>query len=337
MRSATDLFLRQGGEPAFDLIDPGSGSGREMDLETGMTGKPVFHRRGLVRAVVVHDQMDIEIARHVGIDGAQKLEELGAAMTPVQFADHLAAGDVEGSEQRGRAVAHVVMSASFGNAGGQRQDGLSTIQRLDLTLLIDTQNHRPNRRIQVQPHDVAHLLDKQWVGGELEGLLAVGLQTKGTPNPSDRRLRHAHFAGHVARAPVRGVLRHRLQCPGYHGIDLGIVNRPRRSRARRIEQTIQTLLGKPIAPLRDRLRRYSKPRRHLLVVPAVSAGKHHLRTHGQGLRRLAPTCPGFQLLTLRFVQHYLRFRSAAHRILQRLIVQPLRHAKSIFVQRTFNS
>ena len=42
MRSETDLFLSQSGEPALDLIYLGSGSGREMDLETGMTGKPVF-------------------------------------------------------------------------------------------------------------------------------------------------------------------------------------------------------------------------------------------------------------------------------------------------------
>lgn len=55
----TDLLLGQGGEPAFELIDSGSGSGRE---------------------------------------------------------------------QRGRAVAHVVMGASFGDAGGQWQNGLSTIQ-----------------------------------------------------------------------------------------------------------------------------------------------------------------------------------------------------------------
>lgn len=55
----SDLSLGQGREPAFELIDSGSGSGRE---------------------------------------------------------------------ERGRAMAHVVMGASFGDAGGQWQNGLSTIQ-----------------------------------------------------------------------------------------------------------------------------------------------------------------------------------------------------------------
>jgi hypothetical protein len=122
-------------------------------------------------------------------------------------------GSGSGREQRGRAVAHVVMGASFGDAGGQWQNGLSTIQ-------------------------------------------------------------------------------YRLQCAGNRGIDPGIVDRPWGSGARRSEQTLQALLGgNPIAPLQGRLRRDSKWRGHLLVFPAVSARKHHLRTHVQGyavLRRRAP-------------------------------------------------
>lgn len=122
-------------------------------------------------------------------------------------------GRRSGREQRGRTVAHVVMGASFGDAGGQSQNGLSTIQC-------------------------------------------------------------------------------RLQCAGDHGIDPGIVDRPWCSGARHSEQSLQALPGgKPTAPLQDRLRRDSTQRRHLLVVPAVSARKHHLRTHVQGyavLRRRAP-------------------------------------------------
>ena len=85
-----------------------------MNMEAGMAGKPVLHGRGLVRTVVVHDQMHIELGRHVGVDGAQKLKKLGAAMTPVQFPDHLAGGDIEGGKQRRRAMAHVVMGAPLG-------------------------------------------------------------------------------------------------------------------------------------------------------------------------------------------------------------------------------
>lgn len=47
-----------------------------------------------MRTVVIHDQKNIEIGRHIGIDGSQKLEEPLAAVTPMQFADHLAGGDI---------------------------------------------------------------------------------------------------------------------------------------------------------------------------------------------------------------------------------------------------
>lgn len=44
----------------------------------------------------------------------------------------------------------------------------------------------------------------------------------------------------------------------------------------------------------------------------------------------------FQLLTFRFKQHYLRFRSPTHLTPQGSIVQCIRNAKSILVQRTVN-
>ena len=81
-----------------------------------------------MRTVVVHDQMHAEIGRHSGVAGAQKLEKLGAAMTAVQFADHFAGGDVEGGDQRRRAMAHVVMGAPLRKTRHQRQTGLRAVQ-----------------------------------------------------------------------------------------------------------------------------------------------------------------------------------------------------------------
>lgn len=89
-----------------------------------------------MRTVVVHDQMHAEIGRHIGVDGAQKLEKLGAAMTAAQFADHFAGGDVEGGEQRRRAMAHVVMGAPLRKIRSHRQYGLGAIQRLNLAPLV---------------------------------------------------------------------------------------------------------------------------------------------------------------------------------------------------------
>ena len=76
MSAAANLPLGERGEPAFDLIEPrGRGRG-EVCVEARMAGKPVLDRRGLVRAVVVHHQMDLEPLWGGLVYGAQEREEL---------------------------------------------------------------------------------------------------------------------------------------------------------------------------------------------------------------------------------------------------------------------
>jgi hypothetical protein len=60
--------------------------------------------------------------------------------------------------------------------------------RLDPGLLIDAQHHRALGRVQVEPNDVAHLVDEKRVLGQLPGLPAVGLQPEGAPHAVHRRL-----------------------------------------------------------------------------------------------------------------------------------------------------
>ena len=57
-----------------------------------------------------------------------------------------------------------------------RQNWLSSLERLALTLLADAHNKRAFRRIQVQTDDIAQLLDEQRIGRELEGFGAMRLQ-----------------------------------------------------------------------------------------------------------------------------------------------------------------
>ena len=75
-----------------------------MHVKPRMTGEPATDRRGLVRAVVIHDEMDIEIGRDVGFDRAQKAEELAGAVAPVHLADHVSGSDIESGEQGRRAA-----------------------------------------------------------------------------------------------------------------------------------------------------------------------------------------------------------------------------------------
>lgn len=62
-------------------------------------------------------------------------------------------------------MALVIVRAPFCHSQSQRQNRLGPVERLNLAFLIDTQHHGLDRRIDIQSHDVAGLLDKQRVGG----------------------------------------------------------------------------------------------------------------------------------------------------------------------------
>ena len=163
MDPAPELFLGQEREEALDLVQPGSAGRREVDMPARMAGQPTLNGRRLVGCVVVHDQMDVELVGDLGFESAQELEELPAAMTREALPDDLAGGDIEGGEQRGGAVAHVVMSAPLDLSGPHGKKRPGAIQRLDLALLVDAEHERALRRIKVEADDVAHLLHKQRV------------------------------------------------------------------------------------------------------------------------------------------------------------------------------
>src|SRR5579864_1607246 len=90
MSAAADVCLAERGKPSFDLVDPRSRGRGEMRMKTRMASQPGIDRGGLVRTVVVHHQMHVQLGRHVGLDGAQELQEFTAAMTPMQFANDFA-------------------------------------------------------------------------------------------------------------------------------------------------------------------------------------------------------------------------------------------------------
>lgn len=127
-------------------------------------GEPVADQLGLVRGVVVHDEMDIEVGWDVGLDLVEELAELNGTMTREAFPDHLAGGDVEGCEQRCDAVALVVMTATGHLARSHGQQGLAAVERLDLRFLIDAQHDRVLGRSHVETDDVADLGDEVGIG-----------------------------------------------------------------------------------------------------------------------------------------------------------------------------
>lgn len=80
MLAAANLFLCQRGKPALNLVEPRCRCRSEVHMESGMTYKPSSHGRRFVCPVIVHDQMDVEVIRHIRFNGAQELQELGATV-----------------------------------------------------------------------------------------------------------------------------------------------------------------------------------------------------------------------------------------------------------------
>src|SRR6516165_3569522 len=76
-----------------------------------VAGEPGFDGRRFMGGVIVEHQMDVEIGRHGLLDLGQEFAEFDRPVALVAAADDPTGGDVQGGEQRGRAVALVVMAA----------------------------------------------------------------------------------------------------------------------------------------------------------------------------------------------------------------------------------
>jgi hypothetical protein len=77
----------------------------------------------------------------------------------------------------------LVVAAPLPLAGSRRKHRMAEVQRLDLRLLINTENHGVLRRGHVLPYHIAHIGHEVGIGGDLEDLLPMWPRPEGTPNP----------------------------------------------------------------------------------------------------------------------------------------------------------
>ena len=80
--SPSDPALRQFSKPPLDPIQPRSAGGREMEMHAGVALQPALHRRTFMRAVIIHDKMQIECSGRGLINGLQKSDKF---LTPVAW------------------------------------------------------------------------------------------------------------------------------------------------------------------------------------------------------------------------------------------------------------
>ena len=143
------------------------------------------------------------MGRHAGVDMPQEGEELLVPVAPLALGEHFSGGDVQGGEQGRGAVADVVVGHPLDVAEPHGQHWLGALERLDLGLFVDAQDYGVIGRVQVQPDDVAHFLDR--IVGEFEVALAMRLDAEQVEPALHGALGDAGVLGHGAHAPLRGV------------------------------------------------------------------------------------------------------------------------------------
>ena len=89
----------------------------------------------LAGGVVVQDDMNLLVFRHPTLGLAQEAQYLLVAMLAIRLAEHLAGRDAQRREQRGRAVALLIMRHRRTASLLHRQTRLRPVQHLYLALL----------------------------------------------------------------------------------------------------------------------------------------------------------------------------------------------------------
>ena len=198
--------------------------------------------------------------------------------------EHLPSGDVQRGEQRRRAVPDVVVGVAFGVAEAHRQRRLGAIERLDLRLLVHAQDHRVVGRAEAQPDDVAHFLDEERIGGQLEGLRQMRLDPEeGEPTLVPCSWQCPQLAP-GACAPMRGGVGRLLQgTADHHRRHFLVVIGPGTTGAEFVVQALDAGRSEAPSPLADGLWCYAEAPRDGRVGQAFGTGEDHPGSLDQGV------------------------------------------------------
>ena len=247
--AAPEPATAKGREERLDGIQPRARGWGEVEGPAGMAGKPFEHLGMLVGAVIVEDGVDHLAGRHRALDGIQKTDEILVPVALHAAADHRALEHVERGEQRGRAVALVVVRHGPGLARLQRQARLGPVQGLDLRFFVDRKDDRVLGRGHVQADDVLELGGKLGVARALEGADAMRLQLMARPDPLDRSQGDAGRLGHGAAGPMCGLARRFAAGQRHDAMDGRVAQMGSARPARRVpQQALDAGCGEPPLP-----------------------------------------------------------------------------------------
>src|SRR5258705_865970 len=139
--AAPDHSLSNQAEPSFHLVEPGTAGWGEEEMEAAalLRLQPALHLSAFMGAVIVHDQMNLQVRRHGLLQLVQKLDELARAMSGLTTTDDFAGRNIKSGKQGGRAVALVNHAFGAPQTRSQGQDRGRAIERLNLAFFVHRQ------------------------------------------------------------------------------------------------------------------------------------------------------------------------------------------------------
>lgn len=151
MRGALELLGRALAEPPFDHVHPRGAGRREVHVKAGTRGQPPTDRRGLVGAIVIEDQVDIDIDWHAAVDLIRALAKRLRPITRFTASDDLAGLGIQGREVGHRAMPYIGVRAPLDLARLHREQRLRPFEGVNLRLLINAPYQRAVERGQIPP------------------------------------------------------------------------------------------------------------------------------------------------------------------------------------------
>ena len=195
-------LLGKFGEEALDGVEPRARGRREVEDEARVPIEPLRHLRMFMGGVIVEDHVNELSGGHLGLDSIQEADELLVTMALHTSAHDLTLEHIESSKQRRCAVALLVMGHGAGPALLHWQAGLGAIEGLYLRLFVDREDDGMGGRVDIEPDNIAQLVDELWVGVELELLDPVRLKTMRAPDPLHRTRADADGFRHHCSRPM---------------------------------------------------------------------------------------------------------------------------------------
>lgn len=132
--SSSETVDGQIAKEAFHHVQPRGACWCEVEMKSGIAPLPGRNSVMLVGRIVIADDVNFFFLRRAFADQVQEANPFLVSVLVHAGADDPAIGSVHGGEERGGAIAFVVMGHSFAAALLERKARLSAIQRLNLAL-----------------------------------------------------------------------------------------------------------------------------------------------------------------------------------------------------------